>query len=484
MKIIKTTSIFFLFLFLNISCSNQKKNTTDISLRNDIDNYLQGVMELHNIPGLALAVIKDDKIIYENYFGKASIENNSLVDKSTLFRIFSTTKLITSTGVFHLIQKGKLNLEDEISKYLNEIPAKWQKIKIKNLLSHSSGLPDFIRYKSTLTDVELMDKLSKDKMEFATGYQFRYNQTNYWLLSQIIEKVTGTTFDEYIIKNQFDNSTDGILFSSNSQENIPNRATRYFYDFKTNEFKKDTNNNGKRGHSGNGINITLKKFIEWNKRLDSNELLNKKTKSKMWTPFEFKNQKDNFMYGWGTYPLNSISSYGFSGGNLAAFRKFTNNNTTIILLSNGYKIPAYDIIINDIAKIAISELKEKNLALEEDVMSLVLNNKFEEAILSFKNIKRENPNSDFDNLKWNINSIGNALTRDEKLQEAFNVFKINTEANPKWWVSFAGLAEIYKTQKDSINAIENYQKAILLNVNNDWNFNDNMKKAITELKNN
>ena len=483
MNTFKTFVILLLLLFC-ISCSNQNKKTTSAKIETEIDDYLNKTMELHNIPGLALAVIKDDKIVYENYFGKASLEDNVSVDKNTLFRIFSATKLITSTGIFQLIQKGKINLEDEISKHLDYLPLQWQKIKIKNLLSHSSGLPDIIRYKSTLTDIELMDKLSKDKMEFVTGNQFRYNQTNYWLLAQIIEKITGMTFDKYIIENQFDNSTNGVLFSSNSQEIIPNRAIRYFYNFKRKEFEKDTNNSGKRGYSGNGLNITLDKFIEWNKRLDNDELLNKQTKSKMWTPFDFINQKDNFMYGWGNYPLNNLSSYGFSGGNLAALRKFTSNKTTIILLSNGYEIPAYDIIINDIAKIAIPELREKNLTLEEDVMNSIINNRFKVASLSFKNLKKENPNSDFDNLKWNINSIGNSLTQEKKIQEAFQVFKFNAEANPNWWVSIAGLAEIYEIQKDNLNAIEYYQKAILLNANNEWNYNDLMNKKITELKNN
>jgi len=482
MKIFKTTSILFLFLFLNVSCSNQKNDITDVALKNNIDRYLKDAIQLHNIPGLALAVIDNNKIVYENYFGKASLEDNKPVDKNTLFRVFSATKLITSTGVFQLVQEGKIELNDAISKHISNLPLEWQKIKIKNLLSHSSGLPDIIRYRSTLSDEELMDKLSKDKMDFVTGSQFRYNQTNYWLLAQIIEKVTRMTFNDFILKNQFDDSTNGILFSSNSQEIIPNRASRYFYNRKAKKFEKDTNNSGKRGYSGNGLNITLDKFIEWNNLLDNNKLLDEQTKSKMWTPFNFTNQRDNFLYGWGNYPVSNLSSYGFSGGNLAAFRKFVNNKITIVLLSNGYEIPAYDIIINDIAKIAIPELRTKRLTLEEDVMNLVVNNHFSKATLSFKKLKEENPNSDFENLKWNINSIGNVLTKENKIQEAFQVFKFNAEANPNWWVSIAGLAETYEMQGDTLNAIANYQKAVLFNENNEWNYNDQMNKKITELK--
>jgi len=477
MKTIKISIILLSLLFI-ISCSNQEKKANSTEIKTKIDNYLNETMELHNIPGLALAVIENDKIIYENYFGKASIEKDSRVDKNTLFRIFSATKLITSTGIFQLIQNGKLNLDDKISKYLNDLPSQWQDIRIKNLLSHSSGLPDIIRYESTLSDKELLDKLAKDKMEFVTGNEFRYNQTNYWFLAKIIEKITEMTFDEYVLKNQFGNSTNGVLFSSNSREIIPNRAIRYVYNSKTKEFEKGTSNSGKRGFSGNGLNITLNKFIEWNKLLDNNQLLDKKTKSKMWTPFKFSNKDDDFLYGWGNYPVNKINSFGFSGGNLSAFRKFESHKTTIILLSNGSEIPAHDIIVNDIARIVIPETKASTL--EEDIMSFVINNQYDDALKSFKKFNEENPNSNF---KWDINNLGNIYLYDENnTEKAFQVFKFNAEANPNWWISIAGLAEIYEMQKDSLNATANYKKAILLNKKNEFNYNELMKSKIEKLK--
>lgn len=482
MRTVKISTTLLLSLF-TISCTNHTKETSSAELKNEIDRYLTKTMEIHNIPGLALAVVDGDKVVYEGYFGIATLESNVQVDKNTLFRVFSTTKLITSTGIFQLIQDGKLSLEDKISKYLDDLPLQWQEIKIGNLLSHSSGLPDIIKYNGSLTDKELMGKLSKDEMEFIAGNQFRYNQTNYWLLARIIEKVTGLSFDEYILQNQFKNSKNGVRFSSNAQEEITNRATRYSYNNAMKLFEKDTNNNGKRGHSGNGLNITLDKFIEWNRQLDNNILLDQQTKFKMWTPFTFTNQKDSFLYGWGNYPVNKLPSYGFSGGNLAAFRKFVDQKTTIILLSNGYEIPAYDIIVNDIARIVIPDLKGSTL--EEEVMDLILKSRFDKAALSFKNLKKENPNSDFENLKWNVNSLGNShLYSEHNTDKALEVFKFNAESNPDWWISLASLAEIYEVKKDSANAIENYQKAILLNGTNEMNYNEHMKSRIKTLQGN
>ena len=480
MKTIITTGILMLLLFI-FSCADKKKSES--INKNEIDSYLNEAMKLHGIPGLALAIIENEEVVYRGYFGKASLEENELVDKHTLFRIFSATKLITSTGVFQLIENGKLSLEDKVSKNLDNLPEKWKEVKIKNLLSHSSGLPDFIKYKSTLSDEELMEKLANDSMDFSLGNQFRYNQINYWLLAQVIEKVTGQPFNEYILNNQFEKSENDVLFSSNSQEIISNRATRYFYNGKTKEYEKDTNNNGKRGYAGNGLNITLNAFIDWNKNLDNNELIAAETKTQMWTPFNFVNGTDKFSHGWGIYPVNSLTSVGFSGGNCAAFRKFTKDKVTIILLSNGYIHPAYDIVINDIAKMVVPQLKAKRLTKEEEVMRLILNNKYEEAKSSFFKLKEENPISNFDNLKWNINGIGNSLIRENKIQEALQIFMLNAEVNSNWWVAKAGLAEVYEIQEDHKNAILNYKKAMLLNENNEWNYNELMIKKIDKLKN-
>ncbi|MFK8057334.1 MAG: serine hydrolase domain-containing protein [Saprospiraceae bacterium] len=479
-RIAIVTTLLILLISLTGFSQQEVQDTAEVQFK--IDNYLKDAKELHNIPGLAVAVIQDGDVIYEKYLGKASLESDEQVDENTLFRIFSATKLITATAVFQLIQDGKLNQEDKLSTHLSHMPLHWQDIQIKNLLSHSSGLPDFIRYESTLTDVELLEKLASDKMEFETGSQFRYNQTNYWLLGQIIEKLTGNTFDKYVLDSQFKEANSGVLFSSNSQEEIANRATRYFYNGKFKSFEKDKNNSGKRGHPGNGLNISLKTLIEWNIALDNNQLLDKATKAAMWTPFDFTNKKDDFLHGWAQHKINSLNSIGFTGGNLAGFRKFVNNGTTIILLSNGYEIPAYDIIINDISRITIPELRSKSLTLEENVLQFALSSQLEMATSSYSALKKENRGYSFDNLKWNINSIGNSLAYQETPIKARQMYEFNLKMNPDWWLSAAGIAETYEMQKDSVRTIINYKKAILLNTDNQWGYNEHMEDLIQKLK--
>ena len=115
---------------------------------------------------MAVGVVKDEKILFEGYYGKENAEGNNPINENSIFRIYSTSKLISTVGIFQLIEKGKLSLDDKISKYLENLPKEWKNVKIKNLLSHSSGIPNIIRYKDipvTATDNEKITRLSKEK---------------------------------------------------------------------------------------------------------------------------------------------------------------------------------------------------------------------------------------------------------------------------------------------------------------------------------
>lgn len=456
------TVVIYLLLFHNFSFSQ-----TNNEIKQNIDFYLKQVQSINQIPGLAVGVVKNGKIIYEGYYGKSSIETNSFVNKNTLFGIFSTTKLVSTVGVFQLIEKNKLNLDDKILQYIDSLPKEWREIKIKNLLTHSSGLPDVVRFDDipyTLSDREKLQKLSQKPMQFETGNQFRYNQTNYWLLTIIIEKITGKSFDNYILENQFPLAKTNVVFSSDRNEVIKNRANKYDYNSKLKKYDRNIINDGTRAHSGNGLNITLSELIEWNEKLDKNILLKKETKAIMWAQFDFKNHKDKFLYGWGQYPVNNTVSYGFSGGNVTAFRKFINNDMTIIFLSNGYKyFDIQDQVINHIAGIVDKKLIDTYLLAEEKITSDFLNSTFQKAKENYLAIKIKNPNSNFEN---KLNNIGYALIKDDRINDAIKVFELNTIENPKSGNAFDSLAEGFYLIGEYKISKQYYEKSLKLNSEN------------------
>ncbi len=340
-----------------------KKQHKKIRTVQAIDTFIEEQINIHEIPGLALGVVKNGSIIYEGYFGKADVENNIPVNEHTIFPLYSITKVVVSTTIFQLIEQGKLSLDDTIGKYLPKLPNSWKKVQVVHLLSHSSGLPDFSFTDRTLSNTALQKKLFKQNISFEKGSQYEYNQTNFWILAQLIEKITGQTLESFILKNQFQNDLKNTFFSSNFGDSITHRASRYYYVKPLKKYRKVTPNFQKRSHAANGLNTTLKSFIAWNKKLDNNTLLQKETKLNMWQPFNYTNKTATFLHGWKIYRSNNNAvSYGFTGGLQTGYRKFVAHHLTIVLLTNGSKDqPVHNSIIEVVAGIVDDALLDKEL---------------------------------------------------------------------------------------------------------------------------
>ncbi|MBF4490927.1 serine hydrolase [Flavobacterium sp. MR2016-29] len=460
----KILFIVCLLFGLNLSFS-QTDNVTE----QKIDSYIKEVIELNEIPGAALAVIKDGKIVYEKYYGKASIEENKAVDKNTAFKIFSTTKLITSVGIFQLIEKGKLTLEDPISKYLENLPEDWQEIKIKNLLTHSSGLPDIVQFEDipfSLPYTEKISLLSKKPMQFVTGNQYRYNQTNYLFLAKIIEKITSLTFEEYILSNQFPKAKSSVFFLSNFGQITPRGAIRYNYNTETKKYEKNNYNSGPDSHSANGLNLTLTEFLKWNQNLDNDIYLKEETRYNMWKPYPFANNTDRFAYGWEIVPVNKTLSYGFTGGNETAFRKFIDNNLTIIFLSNGHKYSNLYVqsqVINHVASIVDKSLVDDYLLSGEKINQDFLKLEITKSEQNYLNTKKNHPDWNFE---YRLNVIGYTLLSHGRINDAIKVFELNVKENPNSGNAYDSLADVYFKNNQLQDSKKNYKKTLELSPEN------------------
>ncbi|MFH7019158.1 serine hydrolase [Flavobacterium sp. FlaQc-47] len=471
--------IFILSLLFHFNFGFAQKETEQ-----KIDHYIKEVIQINEIPGVALAVVKDGKVIYQKYFGKASLEENKAVDKNTAFKIFSTTKLITNVGVFQLIEKGKLSLDDPISKYIDHLPIEWQSVKVRNLLSHSSGLPNIVMFRDITNNLPFdkkMEILSTKPMEFVTGNEYRYNQTNYLFLTRIIEKITGSGFDDYILQNQFPSIQSGVYFSSNFGETFPNSAFRYNYSTENKTYIKSTSDFGTDAHSANGLNISLENFILWNQNLDENVYLKKETKYSMWKPFLFANNTDRFAYGWEIIPVNKILSYGFTGGNETAFRKFPDNDLTIIFLSNGHKYSNLYVqsqVINHVAAIVDKTLVDDFLLAGEKMNQDFLKLEITKAKENYLTVKRNHPDWDFE---YRLNIIGYTLMNYGRINDAIKVFELNAKENPKSANAFNSLAESYFNNKELENSKLNYKKSLELAPDN-ANSKEMLKKINTLLE--
>ena len=332
------------------------RSQTKTKLNKEINEYIAEIQQQYKIPGLALAVIKNGKIIHRMNYGIANLENSVLVSDKTLFPLFSTTKIFTVLSVHQLIEQNKISLNNSISEFLTDIPNNWKNTKIENLISHSSGLPDIVAYETDSEEEIAKSKVYKDSLKFTVGKQFDYNQTNFWLLKRIIEKIVGKNLGNHILETQFKDSKNDVLFEGNSLKVIKNLSYGYVNRESENTILKRNWNFPNYMYGASALNLTLNNFIEWNKKFDENTFITESTKKQLLKPFNYKQPRD-FCYGLDLIKVNGELSYGFSGGVATAFRKFPDKNLTIILLSNGMFIPngklgGINEVVNNIKKLS------------------------------------------------------------------------------------------------------------------------------------
>ena len=444
---------------LPVGCNETNRATKTETLASTIDHYMEEQLALHEIPGAAVGVIKKGQILYKQYYGLASPVHAVPLAEEHLFRVYSTTKLLVSTAIFQLIERKQLHLEDLVNTYVS-IPDSWQSVQIQHLLTHSSGIPDFIYLDAELSNEAIWSQLIVKDLEFKPGSQWRYNQTNYWLLAQIIEKISGQTLQEFIWEQQFSNRKEGVLFSSNSLEVIPHRISKFIYHPEVKNYYLSTDNAGSRGFAGNGLNISLEKLLEWNLLLDRHELISEDIKLKMWSPFNFSDHGPAFLHGWASYGSGKFKSVGFSGGGVSAVRKFPSEDLTIVIMTNGYRYkPVHEYLVNSIAKMVQSDLEDPQKTFQEQTLNNFLKLDFEKALEAYERTGQDHPTltNEFD-----LNSLGYVFLGQESYDKALKLFRANVQKYPQSANVYDSLGEAYFVNGDLDLAMENYKKALVL----------------------
>jgi len=156
--------------------------TSSFVQADEIDSFLREEMAKRKIPGLQLAVVRNGKIIKTASYGLANLQDNIAVDDDTVFSINSMTKAFTGVTVMQLVEQGKLEVSAKISKYLPDLPVEWQNITVKQLLTHTSGLPDIMNsHNGQLLSNDgaqaSWQMVKQQPLDFEANTQFRYNQT-------------------------------------------------------------------------------------------------------------------------------------------------------------------------------------------------------------------------------------------------------------------------------------------------------------------
>lgn len=256
-----------------------------------IDNY-----SLKDKFSGTVLVAKDNQVILDKGYGMADVTNKITNKPKTIFEIASLTKQFTSTAILMLQQKKLLNVQDTIDKYIPGYP-EGNKIKIYNLLTHTSGIPDYNQTAissgvHTYTLKEIIRLFKHKPRHFASGTKYEYSSSNYILLGYIIGRLSHMKYEDYIEKN----IVEPLLlkdtgFVTNGTI-IKNEASGYNLDKKTGKYIKTTDHEGEVLYSAGGIYSTVDDLYVWQNALFGKKFINKNSLNAMCTP-------DLHSYGYG-----------------------------------------------------------------------------------------------------------------------------------------------------------------------------------------
>lgn len=294
-------------------------------------------MQRRHIAGLSLAVVKNGKILKAKGYGLANVETSTPATAETVYKIASISKQFLAAGIMLLAQDGKLGLDDKISKYLDGTPATWKDITIRHLLTHTSGLmqdpPGFDPFKAR-PDADVIRSAYSTKLSFAPGDKWDYSNLGYFVLGEIIHKVSGKPWSAFLTERVFAPAKMTATCTATTSDIVPHRASGYGW----NEGKLENAENWVAVRPSGAFLTTVLDMAKWDNALYTDAILSPSMREQMWTPVKLNNGTTYpYGFGWRLDPWQGhkrVHHQGYLPGFKADFERFVDDKLTVIVMIN------------------------------------------------------------------------------------------------------------------------------------------------------
>lgn len=328
-----------------------------------LDEYLSAAAK-QGFTGSAL-VARDGKVIFSKGYGMANAEWDIPNTPQTKFRLGSITKQFTAAAILLLQERGKLSVQDPVCKYIAECPKAWEPITIHHLLVHTSGIPSYTDVKSpeefrklsltSVTPTGFVDSFKSKPLEFPVGEKMKYNNSGYFMLGYISEKISGQSYEVFLQENIFTPLKMANTGYDTHDRILKNRATGYSRrkDIRINSDYLDMTV----PYAAGSLYSTVEDLFAWNEALFSDKLLSAKSREAMMTV-----DKNNYAYGLGVNQQHNrklVSHGGGINGFNTTLARFPEEKVTIVVLRNAdHGVPNPGKISQDLAAIVFGEKYE------------------------------------------------------------------------------------------------------------------------------
>ncbi|NPD47273.1 serine hydrolase [Lentimicrobium sp. S6] len=495
------TSILFLFC---LACNSQQKSNNNESssisngsvetISNDsnqldratkIGEFISKANEYKILNG-AVQVVEKDEIIYSNAIGLANIEWNIPHNIDSKFKLASVSKQFTCMLILQLVDEGKINLDGKITDYLPDYPAEQgSKVSIRNLMSHTSGIPNYSSFDNWYTELwvkeysnkEFLDLFKNLDLEFEPGSRFKYSNSGYRILATIVEKIYAKPFEQVMHEKIFeplDMTNSGCLDINTI---VPQMASPYEYwkfTFTRSDYYNPTTTVG-----AGSVYSTMNDLLKWHKALISSTLISKQLTDEMMS--RQINVRNDYGYGFGLFVGNvningNIHKYIGHTGAYAGFHSlyawFPQSERFIIMMNNtGYTKLGF--IRNEIMNILDGndyQILPELSVLMSDAGSIA---EIEELISKYKINPEEFKCSD-----KQLSRLGHKLILEDKTEEGLLVLEFNGEifsesssSHQKLGWAYSKLGQFEKAKKELKRSLEldpenEEAEAILIKIKN------------------
>jgi CubicO group peptidase (beta-lactamase class C family) len=322
------------------------------------DTYLSKLTKARLFSGSVL-IARNGKVLVTTGYGEADRKKHLANTAQTKFRIGSLTKQFTAMAILILQARGKLNVQDRICTYLSNCPTSWQTITIHQLLTHTSGIPDFASFPDFQTTqglpsspTQTIARFKNKPLDFQPGKKFSYSSSGYILLGAIIERTSGATYEAFLRDNIFaplqmvnsgyDHNNGDLAVGYRDQASVP-------ADFMDTTIPYATG----------GLYSTVEDLYRWDQALYTDKLIPKNLRDMMFTPFVLTSDRSglHYGYGWGIGKEDNhllVSHEGVINGFHSVIARYPNDKTVIIILGNRQDMNLFE-MRTQIAKIVFGE---------------------------------------------------------------------------------------------------------------------------------
>lgn len=257
--------------------------------------------------GVAVLVARDGKILIEKGYGLADLETGRPITPTTPFRIGSLTKQFTASAILKLAEQGKLQLSDPLSNYYPDFPG-GAAITLRHLLTHTSGLHSYTNQRdfsskvtTPISSAELISSIAKLPPDFAPGKKWAYCNSGYFLLGDIVEKVSGQSYDAFVRQTFFqplEMATTGVY-----QNAAPPKDVAIGYRYQNGQYTRAPDWDMSWAGGAGALYSTVEDLFRWNEAVFSGKVLSPENLQAAFTPVKTEENKDapsesGYGYGW------------------------------------------------------------------------------------------------------------------------------------------------------------------------------------------